>query len=180
VRLVDELGRAVQAVEGDEEPAQQGEDRASGRLGRVRGEDRLVVAAREDLQQVVEADTLVPDGAQRLVERAAPQLAAPAGDPPALAVLEILLGEVDELEVDAEGADDGRQDVGRELGDGVLEPALACRVRPLAQAQVAPLQARDDALDPGVGLGAQDLGEEAVEEPDRVPELAGRAAGSAR
>ena len=86
-------------------------------IGRVCSEHRHVADLFEQVPQFLGIDAHVAQVTHTGVERSAPQHAAVSRNAPPLAVLETLFGGVDQLEIDAEGANDRAQGVGRQLAD---------------------------------------------------------------
>ncbi len=170
--LGEEAWPGVEVFGGGEDAPQQAEDHPPRRLGGVRGEHRLVATLHEHVAQLRQANSLLVDLAQGLVEGPAPELPASPGDATALPVLELLFGEVDELEVDAERADDRCEHFRRKAGDRLLETALPDLVGLPAEAHVAALEPLHHPVHLGPRLSAQDVAEQAVEQTDAAAQLA--------
>ena len=110
--VIDRCRRRIECVDGLEDAPHLQHDRAPLRLGRMGREDRHVADFLEQVLQFIRRDTLFAQFAQARVERALPQHAAFRRDMATLAMLVAFLGGVDELEVDAERADDRTQRIG--------------------------------------------------------------------
>ena len=110
--VVDRGRRCVQGIDGFENAPHLQHDRTSFRFRRMCREDRHVAYFFEQVLQLVGRYALLAQLAQAGIERALPQHATFGGNATALTVLVAFLGGVDELEVDAERANDRAQGVG--------------------------------------------------------------------
>ena len=130
-------------------------------MGRENGQiERLV---QQDLQ-LVRRHALIVEFLQGMAEGTEPQRALLAGEPPALLVLEGLFGDVDETEINVEGADDASQFIGLQALDEPRQAGAQGGIFLLAQVGVPLAQGLDGGQHPGAGLLLQDFAQEVAEQ----------------
>src|SRR5690606_22179571 len=124
--LVESVGVELFAV--DEDAAERLHDGAAARFGRMGGEDRNVARLIEQPLQLLRCNTLLPELAQSMVEGPQPQRTAARQLTAALTVPEGLLGDIDQTEVEMEGAYHMRHQLRVEVRDELHQARAQPRV----------------------------------------------------
>jgi len=130
----------------------------------VGGEDRHIEGAVQQGLELVGVDALFGEKPQGVIERTFPERPPRPHGALALAVLEGLLGDVDQAEVDVEGAHHVGEDVGLQAVDQPDEALAQLGVLFLAQADEAFAQGFDGGQDLAAGLVAQHVAQQGAQQ----------------
>ena len=157
---------AVQPFAGEEDAAQSLHDDPPLGFGGVGGEYRDVAQLVEHLLELLRGDPFGLEFPQHRVERTAPQLATAPDAAPALAVLIGLLSDIDQAEIDVEGAYHVTQRVGVQVANHLLQLLALAWTLLLAQRDIALAQGLHGIEHMFAGVGAQHVAQQSAKQLD--------------
>ncbi len=156
----------VEQFAGDEDAAQRFHDGAALGFGRVSGEHRNVGQSVEQDLELFGTHAIGAQIAQRGVEGTGPQRPATAHLPAPQPVLISLFGDVDQTEIDIEGAHHVRDDVRLEFADQSRQTRAGLRIVLAVQIDVTLAQRLHGLQHLAAGLRAQHLAQQIAEQLD--------------